>query len=51
MKRKFVKKLELSKETVRVLDDMSLRDAVGALTGTIVCSACRCPSDAETCTC
>lgn len=50
MKKKVIKKLELSKETVRVLDEMSLGEAVGAITGTIVCSACRC-SAYDTCDC
>ena len=50
MKRKVIKKLELSRETVRVLDEMNLKDAVGAVTGTIACSACRCSAH-ETCDC
>jgi len=50
VKRKVIKKLELSRETVRVLDEMNLKDAVGAVTGTIACSACRCSAH-ETCDC
>jgi hypothetical protein len=46
VKRKVGKKLELSKETVRVLDEKNLLEAMGAFTGTVVCSGCRtCTAD------
>ena len=53
MKRKLGKKLGLSKETLRSLDEISLQGAEGGGTttnGTNVCSVCAlCTSAADTC--
>lgn len=51
MKRKVGKKLGLSKETLRSLDEMNLQGVVGGLTnGTNPCSACPiCNSANQTC--
>lgn len=50
MKRKVTKKLGLSKETLRTLDDSNLNGVAGGLTGTNPCSACPvCQSAIQTC--
>lgn len=51
MKRKVTKKLGLSKETLRALEDVNLNGVAGGLTnGTNPCSACPpCQSNFATC--
>jgi hypothetical protein len=50
VKRKIEKKLSLSKETLRSLDETSLTGVAGGVTGTNPCSVCSaCTSCFDTC--
>jgi anaerobic ribonucleoside-triphosphate reductase len=51
MKRKEIRKLSLSRETLRKLEDDNLHNALGGITGTKPCSVCNTCQEACTDTC